>query len=91
MSRSDRSLLAVAGGVAVRLKSLLGNLTGLAAAPPVDDELSVAGEAVESGEFEVEELDEASEPEGWASATPGRPATADPTPSATANAPTRPT
>jgi hypothetical protein len=42
---------------------------------------------------EVDELDEPDEPEsvGSANANPGVVATADPTPSATANAPTRPT
>lgn len=44
----------------------------------------------EADELDVSELDEV-ESEGSASATPGIVATADPTPSATANAPTRPT
>ena len=52
---------------------------------------SVDEEADELDEPEDVELDDEPEPDGSASATPGVVATADPTPSATANAPTRPT
>ena len=48
-------------------------------------------EADEEDELEDEEPDDELEPDGSANATPGMVATADPTPSATANAPTRPT
>jgi hypothetical protein len=53
--------------------------------------LLVDEEADEPAEPEGEELDDEVEPDGSASATPGMVATAVPTPSATANAPTRPT
>jgi hypothetical protein len=52
---------------------------------PVDED------ADEPGDPEDEELDEEPESDGCARATPGMVATADPTPSATASAPTRPT
>lgn len=52
---------------------------------PVDED------AVEPGEPEDEELDDEPESDGSARATPGMVATAVPTPSATASAPTRPT
>jgi hypothetical protein len=52
---------------------------------PVDED------AVEPDEPEDEELDDEAESDGSARATPGMVATADPTPSATASAPTRPT
>jgi hypothetical protein len=52
---------------------------------PVDEE------ADEPDEPEDEELDDEPESDGSARATPGMVATADPTPSATASAPTRPT
>lgn len=54
----------------------------------VDDEPE---EPDEPDEPEGEELDDELELDGSASATPGMVATAVPTPSATANAPTRPT
>jgi hypothetical protein len=53
--------------------------------------LLVDEEAGEPAEPEGEELGDELEPDGSASATPGMVATAVPTPSATANAPTRPT
>jgi hypothetical protein len=53
--------------------------------------LSVDEEADELDGPEDEELDDGLEPDGSASATAGMVATADPTPSATASAPTRPT
>jgi hypothetical protein len=53
--------------------------------------LSVDEEADELDELEDEELDDELESDGTASATPGVVATATPTPSATAKAPTRPT
>jgi hypothetical protein len=53
--------------------------------------LLVDEEADEPAEPEGEELGDELEPDGSASATPGMVATAVPTPSATANAPTRPT
>jgi hypothetical protein len=53
--------------------------------------LLVDEEADEEDELEDEELDDELEPDGSANATPGMVANADPTPSATANAPTRPT
>jgi hypothetical protein len=53
--------------------------------------LLVDEEADEPDEPEGDELDDELEPDGSASATPGMVATAVPTPSATANAPTRPT
>ena len=53
--------------------------------------LSVDEEADELDGPEDEELDDELESDGSASATPGMVATADPTPSATASAPTRPT
>ena len=57
--------------------------------------LLVDEEAGEEDELEDDELDDEPddelEPDGSANATPGIVATADPTPSATANAPTRPT
>jgi hypothetical protein len=52
--------------------------------------LLVDEDADDEDELEDDELDEL-EPDGSANATPGMVATADPTPSATANAPTRPT
>ena len=67
-----------------------------------DDELSVSVDDVGADDElaegldeldgpEDEELDDGLEPDGSASATAGMVATADPTPSATASAPTRPT
>jgi hypothetical protein len=53
--------------------------------------LSVDEEADEVDEPEDEVLDVELESDGFASATPGMVATAEPTPSAIANAPTRPT
>lgn len=53
--------------------------------------LSVDEEADELDGPEDEELDDELESDGSASATPGMVVTADPTPSATASAPTRPT
>jgi hypothetical protein len=57
----------------------------------VDVSLSVDEEADEVDEPEDAELDDEPASDGSASATPGMVAIADPTPSATASAPTRPT
>lgn len=58
---------------------------------PAEDEVEEGLDGLSlSVDEEADELDEV-ESEGSASATPGIVATADPTPSATANAPTRPT
>jgi len=53
--------------------------------------LSADEDAEELDESDDDELDDAPASDGSARATPGIVATADPTPSATANAPTRPT
>jgi len=53
--------------------------------------LSADADAEELDESDDDELDDAPASDGSARATPGIVATADPTPSATANAPTRPT
>jgi hypothetical protein len=65
------------------LDELEGGLDGLS--------LSVDEEADEVDEPEDEELDDELESDGSATAIPGMVATAEPTPSAIANAPTRPT